>query len=95
MSEQWGKLPLELIVDPDISSGAKCLYGFLAWSASGKEREGRTMPWSHRGLARKLHVDERTIRRWLAELDDGGWITIEYPRRGQRNAACGLRLTSC
>jgi hypothetical protein len=88
MSEQWGRLPLELIVDPGISPGAKCLYGFLAWSASGKEREGRTLPWSHKGLARKLHVDERTIRRWLAELDDGGWITIEYPRQGQRNAAC-------
>lgn len=74
------QMPIALLMDHDISSSAKVLFGYLVW------RQGNNAgSWpSVARIAEDFHVDEETARRWAHELEEHGWITIQA-RPGQSN----------
>jgi hypothetical protein len=75
LAEGFVQVPVVVVFDPDLTAGAKMMYGALLWYA-----------WRFDGvpgqavIAQQLGGGERTIRRHLADLEAAGYIATE--RRG-------------
>lgn len=74
-SEFRNEIPALLTDNMDISAEAKILWIKLYNSNRGK---GNYIKWkpSTQSLATMFKVDKRTIKRWIKELKDTGWINI-------------------
>ena len=79
---RFATVPEELLFDPTISPGARCLYAILDRHADG---DGRMWPGMRR-LAGLLGVTEETARKFRAELEANGWLENE----GQPNSPEGF-----
>ena len=72
---QFAGTPTALIRDPNISAGARTLYGILD-SFAGSHDEA---PWpSQATLAHHLGVTDRSVRNYQKELTEAGWLTVEH-----------------
>ncbi|VXB76093.1 helix-turn-helix domain-containing protein [Pseudoclavibacter sp. 8L] len=85
MTEGFAAVPNWIIRDPSISRGAVSVFMALA-SRSGP---GGIHP-SQATLARELEVSERSVRRWLAELEERGLIQRVARRANSRGKGNGL-----
>jgi len=76
-SQNFGKLPEELLHDRNVSDGAKVLYAHMHWryGSNCQNWEGQ------QSMADNLGVKRTTIHRRLKELEDAHWIVIV--RRGK------------
>ena len=79
---RFATVPEELLFDPTISPGARCLYAILDRHADG---DGRMWPGMRR-LAGLLGVTEETARKFRGELEANGWLENE----GQPNSPEGF-----
>ena len=75
-SAPFAQVLLEIIEDASLSAGAFRLYTLLvAYS------RGFGVCWlSQHTLAEKLGVSERTVRGWLSELEQSGYLSVEHRR---------------
>jgi hypothetical protein len=64
-------IPMAVIEAHQVSLGARLVYGLLAYHA---RRSDHCWP-SIRRLASMLGVSRRQVMRYIAELEQGGWIT--------------------
>jgi hypothetical protein len=81
-SYQYAKVPTALLRDPNITIGAKALYGLLdTWTSKGKDYCFA----SQEVLAKYLNVSARTLRSYLAELVEGRWVTVDRQNRRRHN----------
>jgi hypothetical protein len=79
--EKWNMLPALLTDDMSVSAGAVILWTKLWNSNKGKVKGYKEWQPTTQGLATMFKVDKRTIKRWLKELKDSGWITIIGDRK--------------
>lgn len=80
----YGRTPRALLRDPGISPQAKAVWALLEDHASPDS----PMPFpSQDTLAEYMGVTARSVRSWLAELEQAGWLEIvtESTPRGKRN----------
>lgn len=86
-------IPLKLMHDKSIDWGAKVLYGNICGLC-----ESRGYCWAgNERLAEHHGTTTRSIRRWLRELKDAGYITVEItPGRSRRImiAEVGTRVST-
>jgi DNA-binding transcriptional regulator YhcF (GntR family) len=68
-------IPSELRTNRSISGEAKDLYIALWNSNNGKGKDYKEWKPTTQSLATQYGVDKRTIKRWLKELKDSGWIS--------------------
>ena len=84
-SPNYGRAPRSLLRDPDVSPQAKAMWTLLEDYAS----PGSPMPFPGQDtLAEHMGVTSRSVRSWLHELRDHGWLEIESKPtpRGTRNS---------
>jgi hypothetical protein len=81
--EPYGQLPVPVMKDGRLSGGARFLYAVLWWC--GWRQEWRDEPGYHgqQALAEEFSLSERTVRTYLQELRDAGYIQIERVGLGQ------------
>ena len=75
------QVPMLLMEADDLGAGAKFTYGILLryhW-------EGMRYP-GHAATAERFALAERTLRRYLSELEDAGVIEVERPGLGETNS---------
>lgn len=79
----FATIPRDLLRDPAISPAAKTVYALLDDYASPE----RPLPFpSQETLAKLLGgVTERTVRNWLTELKEAGWIEVRRRPEGAGN----------
>lgn len=80
----YGRTPRTLLRNPTISAQAKALWSLLEDFAS----PGSPQPFPGQAtLAGFMGVSDRSIRTWLHELRDAGWLGIvsEPTNKGRRN----------
>lgn len=65
---EFAVVPAELLRDPTISVQAKALYALMATYTG--ERPGQNT------LAEQAGVSDRTIRNWMNELEEAGWMSV-------------------
>ncbi len=70
----YGNVAKLVMVDKTISIGAKALYSYLCSYAFGK---GEAYPTVER-IMQELNISENSFRRYRKELEDKGYITIEF-----------------
>lgn len=73
----WTGVPNFILVSKDLSIGAKLTYAMLLKYA----RERHNCYPGQATLAREMGGGERSVRRWLKELEKVGLLSVE--RRGQ------------
>ena len=61
----YAVVPRYLLLDPHISSEAKVLYAHLSVITDSA---------TSRLLAERMRCSQRSIRRWMKELRDAGWV---------------------
>jgi len=72
--------PMVVLRDPDLSAGAKVAYGALLWYAwRGADYPGQT------AVAEEFGMSERSIRTYLGELSNRGYVEVQRPGLGQPN----------
>ena len=74
-------LPASLTNDMDISAGAKLLWIKFWNSNNSKTKTYKEWKPTTKTLASQFDVDESTIKRWIKELKNTGWIS----KIGSRN----------
>lgn len=79
-TNDYGKVPGELMRDKTISHGAVRLYAYMHW------RYGNNMQnfESQESIAEALGVTDRSIRNWLKELQAARWVIV-IERKDKRN----------
>lgn len=79
-TNDYGKVPGELMRDKSISHGAVRLYAYMHW------RYGNNMQnfESQESIAEALGVTDRSIRNWLKELQAARWVIV-IERKDKRN----------
>ena len=79
-TNDYGKVPGELMRDKTISHGAVRLYAYMHW------RYGNNMQnfEGQESMAVALGVSDRSIRKWLTELQAARWV-IAIERKDKRN----------
>lgn len=83
----WAVLPALIRYDDQICANAKLLYAEIS---SLINRAG--FCWADNGyFARLYQVSERSVRAWLEQLEDAGYIKI-CEKHGQRNAVQWRRI---
>ena len=70
----YGNVAKLVMIDKTISVGAKALYSYLCSYAFGK---GEAYPTVER-IMQELNISENSFRRYRKELEDKGYITIEF-----------------
>ena len=70
----YGNVAKLVMVDKTISIGAKALYSYLCSYAFGK---GEAYPTVER-IMQELNISENSFRRYRKELEDKGYITVEF-----------------
>jgi hypothetical protein len=83
--EYFDVVPRALTFDPKLSFGARVTWiAVRAFIQEGdkRDRASRSRLLYQWQLAADLEVTVRTIDRWLAELEAGGWIERVSHRRG-------------
>jgi hypothetical protein len=80
LSEGFVQVPRGLLTDERLSSGARLAFGQLLWYAwcSG-EYPG------HAQMARDFASTERSVKRWMKELEEAGYVTAIRRGLGQTN----------
>jgi hypothetical protein len=73
-NEYRNEIPALLTDDMTISGDAKILWVKLYNSNRGKNKTYNIWKPTTQSLATQFGVDKRTIKRWLKELKDNGWI---------------------
>ncbi len=80
-SDNFGKLPVELMHNKSISDGAKVQYAHMHWryGSTCKNFEGRA------SMADMLGVSEATITHRANELEQNDWVIVvpQYNRKGR------------
>ena len=82
------EMPLGILYNPQLTFGARVLYGALA----RYQTRGTASGASQTTLARDLGCTARSVRNYLAELGRVGMVTVE-PRTGRDAAHYHLRFT--
>ena len=80
LADRWAQLPSVVMFDSDLSAGAKLAYAALLYY---KWRDGR-FPGQQQ-MAADLGGGERTVRRYLADLESAGYIAVEQLGLGRPN----------
>ena len=70
----YGNVAKLVMVDKTISIGAKALYSYLCSYAFGKDEAYPTVE----RIMQELNISENSFRRYRKELEDKGYITIEF-----------------
>lgn len=74
------QVPVLVLQDHDLSAGAKLTYGALLWYLwRGGDYPGQV------AMSEEFGMGERSVRRYLAELEDRGYLRHERPGLGQVN----------
>jgi DNA-binding transcriptional MocR family regulator len=76
MAEQFAQVPVALLTDPNLSDGAVRLWAIL----SGRYADystGEAYP-SRTTLAGLLGVSVRSVSRYVNQLEQAGWLTVEH-----------------
>lgn len=77
----WTGVPNFILESKDVSAGAKLTYAMLLKYARELDQ---CFPGQDR-LARDMGHCERSVRRWLGELETAGFITIKQRGQGRPN----------
>jgi len=91
ISHAWAQTPEGLLCDPAISDTAVRIFGVLHRYGQGDWT--RTYP-SHARIAARIGRSPRSIRGWIKELEDAGWVEV-IPRidaDGQHSNAYHLNM---
>ena len=68
----------DFVFESEVSDGAKILYAYLLRLLSASEKNGHAFVWpSADKIGKDLHVDARTAKRRLYELERNGLVRIE------------------
>jgi hypothetical protein len=82
-SDNFGKVPYELISDTSISAGAVRLYAHMHWryGSNMKNYESRA------SMAEAMGVTKRTITKYITELEQANWIIVKIrtSKRGRES----------
>ena len=70
----YGNVAKLVMVDKTISVGAKALYSYLCSYAFGKDEAYPTVE----RIMQELNISENSFRRYRKELEDKGYITVEF-----------------
>ena len=70
----YGNVAKLVMVDKTISIGAKALYSYLCSYAFGKDVAYPTVE----RIMQELNISENSFRRYRKELEDKGYITVEF-----------------
>ena len=70
----YGNVAKLVMVDKTISIGAKALYSYLCSYAFGKNEAYPTVE----RIMQELNISENSFRRYRKELEDKGYITVEF-----------------
>lgn len=79
-SPLFHRLPNRIQARAELSDGAKILFAYLL-NVDSKDRKANVAPYQAT-LAEALHVDVRTIRRYLQELEEAFLLTVEKRGKG-------------
>ena len=75
------QVPMIVLRDPELSAGAKVAYGALLWYGwKTGEYPGQE------AVAQDFGMGERSVRRYLSELEKQGYIAVDRPGLGQPNS---------
>lgn len=77
---KYVKIPIEIVLDNNITINSKLLYGILLLLT---HKNGYCFA-NNNYLAKYINVSSRTITRLLKELDDNGYIKMEFKHKFQR-----------
>jgi len=77
----WTGVPNFILESKDISVGAKLTYAMLLKYAREMDQ---CFPGQDR-LAKDMGCGERSVRRWLGELEKSGYITVKQRGQGRPN----------
>lgn len=75
------QVPVLILQSPDLGAGAKLVYGVLLWYLWKKERYP-----GHRVAAEQFGIAERSLKRYMAELDTAGLVATERSGLGETNS---------
>ena len=70
----YGNVAKLVMVDKTITIGAKALYSYLCSYAFGKDEAYPTVE----RIMQELNISENSFRRYRKELEDKGYITVEF-----------------
>lgn len=85
MNGRHGRIPADLLLDPNVPAESKALYAVLEMHAG----PAGCFP-AQETVAAAMGVDARTIRRWLGPLEREGAIAVK-PRYDKRGMRVGVR----
>lgn len=74
------QVPMLVLRDPDLSTGAKVAYGALLWYAwRGGDYPGQA------AMAEQFGMSERSVRSYLSELEKCQYVDVQRPGLGKPN----------
>jgi len=92
LQKPFAPLPAAVLFAQDLSMGARCCYAALVWLAWQEHFSQRPMFEGQEWMADQLHVSSRTIRTYLNELRDQGYIETQRIGLGQPDLIVVKRL---
>lgn len=79
----FAMVPGLVLEDTSLTFGARLLYGLLIWLAWRQKRTGRPGYEGQQALAEEFGCSRPSVARYLRELQERGYITIERVGQGQ------------
>lgn len=76
MGQQFAQVPVALLTDPNLSDGAVRLWAILS-GAYADYSTGEAYP-ARSTLAGLLGVSVRSVTRYITQLEQAGWLTVEH-----------------
>lgn len=79
----FAKVPAPVLCDTELSAGARLLYGILVWLGWREAWQGEPGYAGQEALSEEFGIPSRTARRYVTELEEGGYIRQEVVGLGQ------------
>lgn len=78
----YGTVMQQVLLDPKISKSAKALYALY----TTYRHRGTNQAWiTNEVISEALGSDRQDIRKWLHELRDAGYISIDIVKKWEKN----------
>ncbi len=81
--EPFAKVPARVLRARELSAGARLLYAILTWLGWREAWQGKPGYAGQEALAEEFGLSTRSIRRYMNELQDQGYIRLEHVGLGQ------------
>lgn len=92
LARPFAPIPAAVLLDADLSMGARCCYAVLVWLGWWGDARQKPMFEGQQWMADQLGVSRQTISAYMNELRDEGYIETRRVGQGQPDVIIIKRL---